>query len=472
MLHYYLGGDVSKGYCDFILCNPGKQVIEDDFQLDDTSTGHQKLEAFLTGFLQAHQEAQIWVGLESTGGFENNWYRMLRGLAESWPVQVARLNPALVEADSRASGRRTKTDPISARDIAGYLVSHPEKVRYNQPWYPQLRGHWKFIQLNLKQKTQLSNHLQALLYTNMPELVGYCRDGIPHWLLQVLANYASYDQLKAAGIDRLGQIRYLSGMKAGNLLDKIASEPGDSGPVSAGIIATLARQMLTLEDDIQDQKKLLANHYQSYGECPGEIELLCSFPGIAVWSAVGLMLNIGSVQMFENVKQLASHLGVHPLYKQSGDGSWGHHMSKQGRSEARAILYMVARSAIQCNPLIRQTYQAFLNKGMARKAALGVCMHKILRIVYGMLKNNTPFNAQIDRKNSQKGKNVSSHKKRDKRRRWQDFDPQAPLSQRQHKKRKEQARSQDDQLAKCGIQRLAPTPQLLKKVTKNKIQLE
>jgi len=119
MLTYFLGGDVSKGYCDFILCNSHKQVIEDDFQLDDTLRGHQKLKAFLTGFLGTHKEAQIRVGLESTGGFENNWYHLLQGLSESKRVQVARLNPGLVEADSRASGRRTRTDPISARDIAG-----------------------------------------------------------------------------------------------------------------------------------------------------------------------------------------------------------------------------------------------------------------------------------------------------------------------------------------------------------------
>ena len=468
MTKYHLGGDVSKGYCDFVLCNQHKEVIEEVFQLDDTATGHQKLNTFLIHFLQTHEDAQIYAGLESTGGFENNWYRLLRTLGESLPVRVARLNPALVEADSRAGARRMKTDPISARVIAEYLISHPEKVRYNQPWYPQLRRHWNFIQLNLKQKTQLSNHLQALLYTSMPELVSYCREGIPHWLLVVLTEYASYDQLNEAGVAKLAGIRYVSREKAENLLHKIRPELGDSGPVSADIIATLARQMLSLKKDIQDQKKLLAQHYQTYGECPEEIELLCSFPGIAVWSAVGLMLNIGSVALFPTVKNLASQFGVHPVYKQSGDGSWGEHMSKQGRAEGRAVLYMVARSAIQCNPIIKQTYETFQNKGMTKTAALGVCMHKILRIVYGMLKNGTCFDARIDQRNKQKAKHAQPRPKQDKRRRWQRFDPKAPVSQRQYKKRQEQTRSQDEELVKCGIQRLAPTTQLLKKVIKDK----
>jgi hypothetical protein len=45
---------------------------------------------------------------------------------------------------------------------------------------------------------------------------------------------------------------------------------------------------------------------------------------------------------------------------------------------------------------------------MKKTAAIVVCMHKILRIVYGMLKNKEKFNPEKDRANSTKGirKNV------------------------------------------------------------------
>jgi hypothetical protein len=39
---------------------------------------------------------------------------------------------------------------------------------------------------------------------------------------------------------------------------------------------------------------------------------------------------------------------------------------------------------------------------MKHKAAMGVCKHKILRIVYGMLKNNTMFDPDIDTVNQKK----------------------------------------------------------------------
>ena len=43
MKNFYLGADVSKGYSDFMLLDAKKRRIEEDFQLDDTFDGHQKL---------------------------------------------------------------------------------------------------------------------------------------------------------------------------------------------------------------------------------------------------------------------------------------------------------------------------------------------------------------------------------------------------------------------------------------------
>ena len=78
-------------------------------------------------------------------------------------------------------------------------------------------------------------------------------------------------------------------------------------------------------------------------------------------------------------------------------------------------------------------------------AALGVCMHKILRIVYGMLKSNKPFDPQIDKRNKnrtrqQADKNESE--KEDIKRRFQVRDKDAPISRRQSVKRKKRKESQ------------------------------
>jgi hypothetical protein len=77
-------------------------------------------------------------------------------------------------------------------------------------------------------------------------------------------------------------------------------------------------------------------------------------------------------------------------------------MSKKGKKEPRHILFMVAFSATQRNPLIRSIYSKHVQKGMNKMAAIGVCMYKILRIIYGMLKHNRAFDPKIDRQNREK----------------------------------------------------------------------
>jgi transposase len=140
----------------------------------------------------------------------------------------------------------------------------------------------------------------------------------------------------------------------------------------------------------------------------------------------------------------------------SGDGLWGMHMSKEGRSAPRAILFMVTLSAIVHNPLIKEIYTLNLKKGKDKMDAIGVCMHKILRIIYGMLKNNTPFDPEIDRKNREKSPAKKKTQVKDSKRRYQTLDASAPISRRQNKKRKERERSQSEKLTKHEISVPAP----------------
>jgi hypothetical protein len=173
-----------------------------------------------------------------------------------------------------------------------------------------------------------------------------------------------------------------------------------------------------------------------------EVILLKSFRGIGTYSAVGLMIEILTVERFSSVKKLASFFGVHPVFKQSGDGLSGYKMSKRGRKEPRQILFNVARFAVVHNPYIKEIYKMHLQKGMPKMAALGAVMYKILRIIYGMLKNNKLFNPEIDRRNREKHLNTNSSGKIDFSRRYQAADNVAPVSRRQNKKRKEQEKSQ------------------------------
>lgn len=451
---FYLGIDVSKGYADFMIINSKKQSVGESFQLDDTFNGHRCLYNILHRFFADHPVSTMFAAVESTGGYENNWYNTLIQFQGSLNIQTARLNPLGVMHSSKADLKRNITDKISSQNIAEYLVAHPEKVVYQQQdQLSGLRKQWGFIRILTKQCTQLLNQLNGLLYAANPELLSFCQDGVPAWVLKLSLKYPSAARLKKAKAKTVAKIPYVSLNRAQQLVANAKrSVASATDSVTEQLIIATSGQILHLKKTIAGQTDLMVQ------ECSmPETALLKTFPGISDASAIGLILEIQTVKRFASAKNLASFFGIHPVYKISGDGVGRFKMSKQGRKEPRHILFMVALSAIRYCPLIQEIYAKHLQRGKERMDAVGVCMHKILRILYGMLKHNKPFDPNIDRANKrQRIQAKTEYPGYNKDRRFQKYDSKAPVTKRQRKKRLERERSQSVTDTKSGI--TAPVP--------------
>ena len=440
MSNYYLGIDVSKGYADFIMINSKKQPVETNFQLDDTFDGHNQLFKFLDLFSKKQPKATIFAAVESTGGYENNWYHSLHEFQQSFNLKVARLNPKGVNHHSKAGLNRIITDKLSAKYIAEYMVTHPEIVHYQiQDYYYPLRRKWKFIRSLIKDKTKYLNQLETLLYEANPDILVYCKDNVSKWILKLLQICPTAKQIAASSVKVLSKIPYVSEKRAQSLIERAKITIASAHDLlTQDTIKTISTEILRLENLIDNQIELIV------GNCLfEEVELLKTFKSISDLSAIGLLIEIGSVKRFPTVKHLASFFGLHPVYKTSGDGTKGIRMSKQGRKEPRAILFMVTLTAITQNPLIKEIYERNLAKGKTKMDAIGVCMHKILRIIYGMLKNNQSFDPEIDRKNQNRNRHKSNKVNSHRVRRFQKSDENAPISRRQKIKRKEHEASQN-----------------------------
>jgi hypothetical protein len=255
-------------------------------------------------------------------------------------------------------------------------------------------------------------------------------------------NYPTAKHLSKARAATLSSIPYLKETRAISLIEKAKNSVASATDnITGDLITSLIKQIISLTRLINKQSKIIADNCKL-----PEIEILKSFKGIGDYSAIGLILQIVSIENFSSTKKIASFFGLHPVWKESGDGTSGWRLSKQGSKEARNILYNVALTALRDNPLIKEIYARHCKKGMKKKKAIVACMHKILRIVYGMLKNNEKFNPEKDRTNSKKMlKNNQPEKKViNKLRRYQPVDSGAPISKRQYRKRKEQEKSQNE----------------------------
>lgn len=437
MESFYLGGDVSKGYSDFIIVNSQKEIIEENFQLDDNESGHKKLQGVLTNFFNQNPDSEIFAGVESTGGYENNWYSFLKKLNEDgMKISVARVNPKGTSHNNQAELTRVVTDKVSAKNIAEYLINHKKKIEYDKTdLFFQMRKQWKFIRMLVKQKTQLYNQLHSVLYNANPEIIQYTQHGYPQWVIKVLKKYPTAKMLSKAKRTSLERIPYLTTERAVELITNAKSSTASlDDNTTAELIKDTIEQIMQLERLYSLQVEKLKTGFP----LKDEVRILKSFKGIDDYSALGILINIKDIKNFSKAKSISSFFGLHPVYKISGDGRSGMHMSKQGSPDLRYILYNVAMSAVVCNPLIKEIYVHHLIKGKRRNSALGACMHKILRIVYGMLKHMEEYNPEKDRalrERSHPGKIVPNYS--DKSRRYQLLNNDAPISRRQAKKRNE-----------------------------------
>ena len=450
----FLGIDVSKGYADFLLLDQFKKVLENPFQLSDTKQGRIELKKLIVKWL-ADGITTLSCGVESTGGYEDNWYRYIKSLSKEFAVRIARLNAKGVKAISDAGLKRTITDAVSAENIAVYLISFSEKVQYANVYeatagteFKDARQHYTFIKMLQKQKVQLSNQLEKLLYQHFGEMIPYCRHGIPGWLLRLLTQYPCADAFIKAGPAKLSAVKGISVDKAEALINKAIQSDQLVSKQIQHVIRMTSKEILHKDLGIKAEKDILTQRFADNND----VQIVDTIPGIGLESAVALVIEIETVAKFACSKKLVSNFGVHPSFKQSGDGMWGSHMSKKGPGEVRAVLYMAALSAIRCQPLFKQLYARFRSKGMNHYQAMGVVMHKLLRVIYGMLKNKTSFNAIVDEKNieysetkkEQLEKEIkeSRIKKNQTKHRYQTEDEQGPISGRQAQKRKKQAASQ------------------------------
>ena len=451
----FLGIDVSKGYADFIPLDDKGESIEKSFQLTDNKAGHKQLTTLIKQWLDDGAKS-IYCGVESTGGYENNWYYLLKGLQSQRKVFVSRLNPKVVKSTGDAKLRRTITDRVSAENIAFYISKYKEDVDYGLKYKPSEefkvgRDILTGKRMLIKQRTQLLNQLEKWLYDSFPEVLIYCRNGVPLWVLKLLVTYPTAKKVSGSKGGIL-KIKGISNEKAKKLKSIAKENKKEVSPAKEHLISTTAKEIIHKDALIKSQEKYLIRLYKDHDD----VKLLTSIVGVGIKSAVTFVLEIDGVDRFGDVKKIGSYYGVHPTFKESGDGKWGNHMSKRGRGTMRAALYMCAKTGVRFNEPLKDIYARCRAKGMNHNQAMGAAMHKLLRIIYGVLKSKKPFDAEVDKKNQENAKEKqklneenSKEKLKEKRKsihRYQAENTEGPISGRKAVKLKKQRASQTPNL--------------------------
>lgn len=119
--------------------------------------------------------------------------------------------------------------------------------------------------------------------------------------------------------------------------------------------------------------------------------ILQSMPGIGKIAAASIIGNLPELGYINN-KQASALVGVAPMNRESGRYK-GQRKIQGGRHQVRTVLYMAMMSAMQCNPVFKQTYQRLLAAGKPKKVAIIACVRKMIVILNSMLRDGVMWDA-------------------------------------------------------------------------------
>ena len=391
-----IGNDVSKGYADIAFLNEARTVLSESGRFDDTADGHEQVRQCMTRLKEKNNDVEFIVGVEASGGLERNWLKFFRELKNSFNensfnVKVYLLNAFAVKKFSERNLKRNTTDRISARNIAEYLFSGGRRKDFE--FEPQMQGArtlYGCINSTIGRRVQIQCQLQSLLVAVQPELVQYCRDGIPEWVINLLTVYPTATQLAKARIKSLSKINSITSSRAKTLIEAaqktVASQIDEQ---TAEAVSFLAKEIKEQNLKISDLQQSLIQSLKN----DSAVQLIDSIKGLGIWTSIVMRLEYGNMERFYSPEAAVAYAGLDPRLEESGDQVHNCGISHAGRIRIRAALYMPTLAAIRFNPIIRNLYNRLIAAGKPEKLAITACMRKMIHLIYACWITGKPFNA-------------------------------------------------------------------------------
>jgi transposase len=172
------------------------------------------------------------------------------------------------------------------------------------------------------------------------------------------------------------------------------SESNRLAVAHAAVQPSLREVLTTLERAIADVQAQIRQTIDDDPDLRQRAALLQSIPGLGERTIPQLLAYIGRPERFKNVKALIAYASLSPMIRQSGTSLNKHRGTHPaGHRQLKHALYFPAMVAGKHNPAIAAFWQRLKAQNKPGMVIVVACMHKLLAIVYGVLKSRMPFDA-------------------------------------------------------------------------------
>jgi len=338
--------------------------------------------------------ASVVVGMEATG----HYWKVLRHALVARQYRVDVINPLITSREASADVRGRKSDKLDALAIAnvlrkgGYSPAPGELAATDT--LKVLARHRKAL---VARGSDAKRRLISALDVAFPEAAKTLGD---------LFGAASLAVVRAFPSARLGaaaDIRTLTSLFA-------KASGGQLGREAAEAYREAARHSLSLAMDTKGEEFVITQIVDEIRAAAGQIDeverrilaepqpiiarLLGSIKGAGKIQPMAVAAELGDPSRFagpDMAKKVLAYAGCDPRVRESGKWKGRAKMSKRGSPTLRNALYLLAGTIRLHTPYFNAVYKRQIARGKHHNVALSHVVRKIVEVMCGMYKTNTPF---------------------------------------------------------------------------------
>lgn len=410
MKHIPIAGiDVGKRFSEMAVLSPDNIVVSRLKIFHDASSNIDKAVDLLH---KAEKDfaARPVVVMESTGHYHKILFHSLCKAG----FDVCVINPLQTDSIKNLGIRKVKNDKVDARRIA-LLYRFQELKSTNIPNEDLecLRSLCRQYFNLCDELTAYKNRLIGVIDQIMLNFTDVFKDVCSHTALAILESYPTPKHiLKAKESDLIELIQKTSRKNvkwASKKYNLLISKAKDFEPLSLDSAANLAMldvNISMIKSLSKSLEKVITAILQLLDEDATKdmpilsitISLLCSIPGIGLITAATVLAEIGDFSAFSKPDKLVAFFGIDPSVKQSGQFEGTRNkMSKRGSRLLRRVLFTTALANVrkksngnELNPVLYDYYRK-KSTTKAKKVALGAVMHKLVFIIFAVLRDKKTF---------------------------------------------------------------------------------
>mgnify|MGYP002550376872 CR=1 FL=1 len=357
MYSYFVGIDIAKNTHWASCLSSDGEIILEPFPFSNDNSGFQK---FISK-LESLDKTKILIGLESTAHYGENIISYLFNL----DYNIGLINPIQTANLRRSNIRKTKNDKvdtkiiIKALTLGNYSLITSRDIN-NLKLKGLCRSRRNLVTMRSKAKIQLVSYLDQISSLHLTKISNILHDN----------SHGRYNKQDAIRLRELAK-----------------NSVGIDNPSLSLQIKHAILQIELYNEQIAEVEAL-------YKQILDEMNTpILSIPGMSYNQAAVIIGCIGDINRFEHSCQLLAYAGLDPSVIQSGNfQARSTRMSKRGSGMLRYSLVYSAHNVVKNNRTFRDYYELKRSQGKSHYCALGHVSHKLVRIIFKMLKDNVAFN--------------------------------------------------------------------------------